>query len=446
MRRANQKSDEDEHSIWRSAPAVPVAMPASTLSFNKRRSTSLGDLLPATSSPANALVCAFHKVSSQTHQKLAKIRSRSDFFTKKATGFNHGGWRLKVNNPITNKPLVSSHNKFQWDEHHTLQHAHTAFEYHGEDAGAASNYFHIVADGVSSPFGRHSLGTFDGEPASSSIIATEVVRCVRAALEEVTNHDSEQLDQATFEGAVVDAIKTARINCFQHRKSRLATTLVVSYFNRWTGRLLTFSLGDSKCVVVRRGELVYETLAVLREFNVPTNVNLHQQVMPQDYVVQTFALEEGDVCLTFSDGLGDNLYKDDITGALAAPELWESEGSGLQSVCDQLVKLSKMHPLNEDNECHLYPFATAAMLEYRERTLEEAKIAGDGPLDASGVDHMALSHELMKRHEGKQILDRHLLLRKSSRKHHYSLMQLRLMADMETKKPDDITLFMTRFV
>lgn len=284
---------------------------------------------------------------------------------------------------------------------------------------------------------------------SSAILSAEVVRCVQVMLEELTNHNREPLDQAAFESAVVDAIKTARINCFQYRKSRLATTLAVSYFNRWTGKLMTFSLGDCKCLVVRNGNVVYETLAVLREFNVPTVVNLREQVVPKDYVVQSFGLQEGDVCLTFSDGLGDNVYKDDITAALAAPELWDSKGTGLQSVCDQLVNLSKVHE-NIDNgattERQLYPFATAAALEYRERTLEETKLAEGAPLDASGVDHLEVARELMERHKGRKTLDRHLMLRRPSRKHHYSLMQLKLMAEMQTKKPDDITLFMTRFV
>ncbi|GMF52271.1 unnamed protein product [Phytophthora fragariaefolia] len=358
---------------------------------------------------------------------------------------------MKVNNPIRRATPVPGH-RFRWGEQDQLQHAQAAVELHGEDAGAATSYFHVVADGVSSPFGRQSLAGYDGVPVSSAVLSAEVVRCVRVALEELTNHNREPLDQAAFESAVVDAVKTARINCFQHRKSRLATTLAVSYFNRWTGKLMTFSLGDSKCLVVRNGAVVYETLAVLREFNVPTVVNLRQQVVPNDYVVQSFALQEGDVCLTFSDGLGDNVYKDDITAVLTAPEMWDSEGSGLQRVCDQLVNMSKVHenvPSQEEDaasERLLYPFATAAVLEYRERTMEETKLAAGAPLDTSGVDHMEVSLELMERHKGKQTLNRHLMLRRPSRKHHYSLMQLKLMAEMQTKKPDDITLIMTRFV
>ncbi|GMF31535.1 unnamed protein product [Phytophthora lilii] len=449
---------DEEHPVWLTAPAAPVPTQPSRFSACKRRASSLGDLFqqrPTPPSPAKALASAFHSVSAKTHQKLAKFRSQSDNFLKKSTSKGgNNGWRLpsamKVNNPIRRATPVTGH-RFTWGEQHELQSAQAAFEYHGEDAGAGSNYFHIVADGVSSPFGRQSLADYDGAPVSSAILSAEVVRCVQVVLEELTNHNKEPLDQAAFESAVVDAVKTARINCFRYRKSRLATTLAVSYFNRWTGKLMTFSLGDSKCLVVRHKVVVYETLAVLREFNVPTVVNLREQIVPRDYVVQSFTLQKGDVCLTFSDGLGDNVYKDDITAALASPELWDSEGAGLQTVCDQLVNMSKVHEKNPDAEDEgserlLYPFATAAVLEYRERTLEETKLAAGAPLDASNIDHLAVSLELMERHKGKETLDRHLMLRRPSRKHHYSLMQLKLMAEMQTKKPDDITLFMTRFV
>ncbi|KAG7401541.1 hypothetical protein PHYBOEH_000599 [Phytophthora boehmeriae] len=446
---------EEENPVWLTAPAAPGPAPVpktARFSVYKRRASSLGDLLrpPSSPSPAKALVNALQSVSARTSQHLAKFRSQSEHFRRKSSNSN---WRLptaiKVNNPIRRAAPVAV-SRFRWGEDNALQHVHASLEFHGEDAGVATSYFHIVADGVSSPFGRQSLANCDGVPVSSAILATEIVRCVRIVLEELTNHNKEPLDQSAFECAVVDAIKTARINCFQHRKSRLATTLAVSYFNRWTGRLQTFSLGDSKCVVVRRGAIVYETLAVLREFNVPTVVNLREQVVPKDYVVQSFALREGDVCLTFSDGLGDNLYKDDITGVFAAPDLWKPEGPGLQDVCDQLLNMAKVHEKvpesDTENDDSLFPFATAAVLEYRERVLEETKLNPTGPLDVSNVDHMALSLELMQRHEGKQTLNRHLLLRKVSRKHHYSLVQLKLIAEMRTKKPDDITLFMTRFV
>lgn len=459
--------DGDSAASYASPPRAPTAdvplaetepstspPPAAT----KRRATSLTDLFPRpagnVASAKTAVASAFASMSSKTTQRLAKFRSSSDNFMKHRP--NVSTWKLPSHLSLRRAGGYAAGPAFRWTEHNQLQHGSARFEYHGEDVGAASDHFHIVADGVSSPFGRESLAMIDYEPVSSAFIANEVVRCVRAALQDVTNANHLPLDVATFESTVVEGIKTARINCFQYRKSRLATTLSVAYFDRWNGKLLTFTLGDSKCIVVRNGCIVYETPAVLREFNVPCVVNLSAQVANHDYVVQSFPLQENDVCLTFSDGIGDNLYKDDITSVidrLSAP----SDSGSLQGVCELLVNMSKaqhspnishqsaspVFPLGEAStrvERPLYPFATAAALEYRSRAVEES----DG--SAKSVDHLAASLALYERHKDKQTLDRHVIVRKASRKRHYALVQLRRMAEMQTKKPDDITLFATRFI
>lgn len=395
-----------------------------------------------------------------------------------------------------------------------VQHVSGTFEYHGEDAGAVSSYFHIVADGVSSPFGRNSLAQITHEPVSSELIAKELVLAVQLALRDVTNNNSSAIDLKILESVVVDAIKATRIKCFSHRQSRIAATLSVSYFDRWNGKLLTFSLGDSKCVVVRNGEIVFETPAVLRDFNMPTVVNLSHQVASSDYVLQSFALQENDVCMTFSDGIGDNLYKDDITSAvknylIRGNGLVADGQTALQNLCDELVfqsqmkvsveraleliatnNLEKLHALQEQQrdtrelECEnehpnassarlssaarisihnapvrgLFPFATAAALEYRARALEECSASPvDSPTDSSStcspgasktpVDHLACSLALFEKHKHKQTLERHEMVRKPSqnRKRHYNLSQLKRMAEMQTKKPDDITLFVSHF-
>lgn len=475
---------------------VTSPLPAAT----KRRATSLSDLLPLpsvsskTASAKMAVASAIASVSSRTTQRFAKFRSSSDNFMKNRPPMS--AWKLPANLKLRrNRSGGDSKpgSPFRWTERDSLQHGSAWFEYHGEDAGAATGYFHIVADGVSSPFGRNSLANIDHVPVSSEYIATEVVRCVRSALEDVTNHNHFPIDAATFESAVVEAIKTARINCFQFRKSRLATTLSVAYFDRWKGKLLTFTLGDSKCVVVRNGEVVYETLDVLREFNVPCVVNLSNQVTSHEYMVQSFSLQENDVCLTFSDGVGDNLYKDDITRVIATADRFGSastdkhkdNGASLQEICELLVSMSKLQdreakpvsavrshkvmdaaptpvfPLGDaedfvspklmlldncmandnTNSASLYPFATAAAVEYRARALEECRGGA-----ATDQQHLSASLSLYERHKVKQTLDRHVIVRKASRKRHYSLLQLKRMAEMQTKKPDDITLFMTRFV
>lgn len=489
----------------------------------KRRASSFQDRLPLRAPTRSAVASALASVSSATTERFAKFRSlSSDAFLKKAADApsaqaqaplaRTGSWKANVHGLAQRardaaKRAKSGTRAFSWEYAPCC--ATRAFEFHGEDAGAAAAYFHVVSDGVSSPFGRNSLAQTAHEPVSSALLATELVRAVQQALQDITTGGAECLDLKTFESVVVDAIRATRIKCFKHRQSRLAATLAVAYFDRWHGRLLTFALGDSKCVVVRQHEIVFESAAVLRDFNMPTVVNLSTQVTPADYALESFALQEGDICMTFSDGIGDNLYKDDIERAVQAAGLQSNSsssssggddrdnrrGTALQQLCDELVYQSQMkisieraqelaaaadkdaeraargsgdggdpehdgaesenEPPNARISVHgapvrgLFPFATAAALEYRARALEECSPPTDAAVRAgerAATDHLACSLALYEKHKAKRTLDRQTFVRKSSsRKRHYSLLQLKRMAEMQTKKPDDITLFVTQF-
>lgn len=457
-----------------------VEAPAPGLN-GKRRAASLSERLPLASQGARSAVASAFASTSQRLARL-KLRSASDNLLKPPPAVSSAWRSFRSRHGVGSG---SSSSAFRWAEGDALPHARARFDFHGEDAGDARAWLHVVADGVSAPFARASLAREETEPESSARIAREVVKCVVKALEDVTNGGRAPIDAPALEQAALEGVRSARIACFPFRQSRLATTLAVAYFDRWNGRLLTFSLGDSKTVVVRAGRVVFETPDVLREFNVPCVVNLATQVASQEYAVHSFALQEGDVCLTFSDGVADNLYKDDIARVIASADRFgdrpAADGSPLQQVADLLVDMSRMHspkakarkrkgvqaastpvhPLGDaedfvspkllllqpemaedDAQGALFPFATAAAAEYRARALEECK----GGATEEDREHLAASLALFERHKGKQTLDRHVVVRKASRKRHYSLAQLRRMAEMQTKKPDDITLFMTRFV
>lgn len=541
------RPDDVDHNDDAAAKSPPLPLAPS-----KRRATSFQDRLPRHSPPKNArnaMATAFATMSSATTERFAKFRSlSSDTFLKKSkptpvppasasaptastttsTTNNTalpplpllsrtGSWKANVNGLARRakevaKRAKSSSRTYAWDlegPSAPLTVSRT-FEYHSEDAGAAAPYYHIVADGVSSPFGRNSLALANHEPVSSELIATALVRAIEQALVDITNANQSCIDVKTFESVVVDAIAATRIALFAHRQSRIATTLTVAYFDRWHGRLLTFALGDSKCIVVRRGAVVFETMAVLRDFNMPTVVNLSAPLARTDYALEAFALEARDIVLTFSDGIGDNLYKDDITGAVDAAVARESSASGgvlslpvLQTLCDELVCQSQMKisveraqellalaTAHDDDDgdgdsstsdssrgsgvddvepeppvrisVHsapvrgLFPFATAAAIEYRARALAECAPSSSstdkrtsrrsGHSHNKPVDHLARSLALFEKHSAKRTLDRHVLVpRPASRKRHYNLVQLQRMAEMQTKKPDDITLFISQF-
>lgn len=464
--------------LFHDAPLPPV----------KRRSASLSDQFPVHHKPQtarNAVASAMANVSKYVAssgksraEKFAKFRSSSDQFMKLAPST----WKLPgmgiMKGGAGRARARTRAAQFGWMGDEDVHSVSAVHKLHGEDFGAVTPYYHIVADGVSSPFSKQAVPKGVAQ-VSSDVIAAELVDAVRKGLEDMTNHNAVPLDPVAFESVVVSAIKATRIKCFPHRHSRIATTLLVSYFDRWNGKLLTFSLGDSKCIVIRDGEIVYETLAVLHEFNVPCVVNLTSQITSADYVVQSFDLQAKDICLTVSDGMSDNLYKHEILRTLQ--EITDDPDCGLdllQQGCDRLVAqcqgdhapkgfhkaprqhenedhsdanapsvsplpLEPLDPLLVNSEIVFVPFATAAALEYRARSMREFSKSSMG--DKDRVDHLASSLPLYERHQTKAMLDRHVLRNKPNRKRHYSLAQLKRMAEMQIKKPDDITVLLSRF-
>lgn len=488
-------------------PEEPEPTPLSpSPAASKRRAASFQDRLPLRT-PRSAVASAFASVSSATTTRFAKFRSLSSETFKTTTSATPppslpatGSWKANVHGFARRardaaKRAKSGARPHTWERPPPF--VTRTFEYHSEDAGAASSYFHVVSDGVSSPFARTSLAQLALEPVSSALLARALVRAVAQALQDVTSDNAVSLDAPMFESVVVDAIRATRIQCFRHRQSRLAATLTVAYFDRWHGRVLTFALGDSKCVVVRGDAIVFESTAVVRDFNMPTVVSLASQVTRTDYVVESFALQARDVCLTFSDGVGDNLYKDDIELAVQAARLQRSDSDSdstddsdknntdaLQMLCDELVLQSQMkisveraqelmatadaerqRPETDSDDSSdtrisvhdtpvrgLFPFATAAAREYRARALEELSAVRDDSTNddkaaATVDDHLVSSLALVEKHKSKRTLDRQQLVRRptSRSKRHYNLLQLQRMAEMPTKKPDDITLFITQF-
>ncbi|KAJ0401527.1 hypothetical protein ATCC90586_003546 [Pythium insidiosum] len=408
-------------------------------------------------------------------------------------------------------------------KHGHVQYVASRFALHGEDVGAVSSYYHIVADGVSaSAQQQHQSAPESTAPhVSSEALARELVQSVEAALEDLSSRNKAPLDVTQFEQLITDAIRATRIKCYAYRASRVASTLCVAYFDRWNSKLHCFTLGDSKCLVVRRGDVVFESTATVREFNVPCVVNLVHQLVPSDYVVETVDLRQDDVCLTFSDGVGDNVYRDDVLDALLALDVDGREPAApapsLQEVCDRLVDMCAVKEPTatpsadaaeviadvndeDDNEnendghampaqpdaqeqetqsaapelaelvepeltptscraapmeaplakptadsVRFYPFATAAAYEYRRRVLKQRGAGQDPATDETFAEHVRASAALLELHDGKSVLDRQVVVAKANRKPHYSLEQLQRMARLCARKPDDVTLFITRF-
>ncbi|KAF0697572.1 Aste57867_11750 [Aphanomyces stellatus] len=297
-----------------------------------------------------------------------------------------------------------------------------SFVHHGEDAMATGSFYHIVADGISN---SAKVADLLGSLSPSAILARSLVH----AVEQMILHADLPTHVSEFEAMVKHAIRNAQLQC-RGVAPEMGSTLLVAYVARKS--LFTFCMGDSKALVVRKGRIVYETLSVVKEFNVPSIVT-HHPVRPQMFVVQSAPLRRGDLILSFSDGFGDNVYKDDLLRTLAAAQ---ASDTSLSAVCLTLLHLAQTYTpaLGSDDNASL-PFSAAAAMEYVARA--------QGP-DCSDED-VRRARQLSKRFDGraKQLLARQLTVQGSKR--HYSLAQLYNMANLQKKKPDDISIALLEF-
>ncbi|CAK4086654.1 unnamed protein product [Aphanomyces euteiches] len=305
----------------------------------------------------------------------------------------------------------------------TPQHGSASFVFHGEDAMATATNYQIIADGVSN---SNVVNSVSCSTSPSALLARALVHAVQQTLAQ----EYTPTHMTDFESLVVGAVQTAQRQCANLARE-MGSTLLVAYVDAARKRLYTFSVGDSKCIVVRKGRIVYETLSVVKQFNVPSIVN-HQILRPHMYVVQSIPLQRGDLVMSFSDGFGDNVFKDDLVKALAVAR---SSSNSLSAVCTQLMQLARTPPPAMDNV--ILPFSTAAATEYIARV-------DAGPCTD---EEARKSQELAKRFQGriKFVLARQVSVHEQDAKKHYSLAQLYNMANLQKKKPDDISLALLEF-
>jgi len=73
-------------------------------------------------------------------------------------------------------------------------------------------------------------------------------------------------------------------------------------------RLQVATLGDAGLIMVRKGATVLRTKEQQHSFNFPFQLGTGSQSTPQDAAKQTIQVQEGDVLVTATDGLFDNLF------------------------------------------------------------------------------------------------------------------------------------------
>ncbi|CCI42925.1 unnamed protein product [Albugo candida] len=174
------------------------------------------------------------------------------------------------------------------------------YEYHGDDAIGYGANFMVVADGVS--------GTVKSSGALAKRLVSESLKQLSALQAQSLDTDIKTSD---LEKCMQNVIK--KVVGVTQRKGRLDSTLSAAYFDQVSKRMFVFTIGDCKCILLRKKALIFESDSIIYDFNVPAVVSNNSGInYSADVKVQSCLYECGDVCLMFSDGVHDNLYLDQI--------------------------------------------------------------------------------------------------------------------------------------
>lgn len=129
--------------------------------------------------------------------------------------------------------------------------------------------------------------------------------------------------------------------CFGHNQVDNVTgssTALIAVFTEEGHSLKVANIGDSRLCVFRNGAIVHQTREMQHSFNFPVQLGTGHSTRATDADVYSFgeqlplivvqfpnppflkALEEGDVIVTSTDGLFDNLYSEEISEIVAKTE------------------------------------------------------------------------------------------------------------------------------
>ena len=216
----------------------------------------------------------------------------------------------------------------------------------------------------------------------SRLIAHFWANEVEKAYKAVQNLTLEQLDlrgylQSAFEQTKVAASKPSEI---------LGTTTACSALlhHRSDGEpvVLATNVGDCAVIIVRpsSGEVVYETKEQWHWFDCPRQLGTNSPDTPNDNAVTDIVnVKEDDLVLVVSDGVTDNLWKNEISEKVS--EAFKKWQDGDEAAKDGMVYIARTL-MNSAREIAQDPYAESP---YMERALDEGIAAEGGKLDDISV-------------------------------------------------------------
>ncbi|OQS01995.1 hypothetical protein THRCLA_05598 [Thraustotheca clavata] len=222
-------------------------------------------------------------------------------------------------------------------------------------------------------------GSMDSD-LPSKIFAKELVEHVTKLLILYMSSDEFKQDcpiiqhSNSIKNLVFNAIKVVReLPEYTASEQAAEASLSIAMVHRGasTPRLLSFTIGDTKTLVIRNGALFFESASLIHSFNTPACIASQSiQSFEKEVLFESVNLEPKDILLICSDGVTDNVY---------AHELIEMVGAAFpigdcQSAAHNVVQLA-IH--NFENPLNAYsPFSMAASSElYRQIDTDPSMMA-----------------------------------------------------------------------
>lgn len=159
----------------------------------------------------------------------------------------------------------------------------------GEDAVFVNGRTFGVFDGVT------GAAKLDGVALYSKTMAQEMKKYV----------PEEGIDIKTITQAMEKAVK------YSHERATGATTAIVGSIGE-DGYLRVLNVGDSKCIVVRDGQVVARSRELFHFYECPYQFSTDSPDKPSFGTRLNFELAKGDFVLMGSDGIFDNLFDEKI--------------------------------------------------------------------------------------------------------------------------------------
>eukprot|EP00667_Euglena_gracilis_P019788 EG_transcript_21263 len=90
------------------------------------------------------------------------------------------------------------------------------------------------------------------------------------------------------------------------------------------------NLGDSGCLILRDGEVLFATKEQTHGFNYPFQLGAESMDTPLDADMTTHTIKEGDLVILATDGVFDNLFQDQILDLVASHNLVDFSSLGMR--------------------------------------------------------------------------------------------------------------------